>query len=359
MKPTTDLPDDPALPGLTAIRATGLADAIPSLRSDDRPVNLRLCGYSPGERATLEVVVGSRRVAVKSYAEDPASEAALYEALRVAGLARDSGVRVPPLLAWNRDLRMLVLGWLEGPTTVELVRDGHGERAGEVAARWFRHAASLRIGMGPRCGSSYALGKASEGIALLGSTHLGLGAIAMALAGNLARTRPEDGSPFLVHGTLYDRHVLDLGDGPGVIDWQRFGRGPLELDAGVFLATISRIALRHGHLAGEVARAQEAFRIGTTGLFDERRLIWHHATALLRLASKPVSPAGGDRLRTRGNSDRRDLAVPRARALLNEAARLARPLFQGPGSKEAQVTASVPAAGDADRVPSEESWVVP
>src|SRR5688572_23719064 len=137
MKPTADIPDDPALPGLTAIRGAGVADAIPTLRLDGS-VELRLCGYTPGARATLEVRDGTCRVAVKLYAEDPVQEAALYEALATAGLARGSGVRVPPLLGWNRDLRLLVLGWLEGPTALALIRDGQGERAGNLAAQWFR-----------------------------------------------------------------------------------------------------------------------------------------------------------------------------------------------------------------------------
>src|SRR5256886_6762788 len=90
----------------------------------------------------------------------------------------------------------------------------------------------------------------------------------------------------LVHGTFYARHVLDQGDGVGVIDWERFGQGPLELDAGMFLATIWRYGLDHEPLAGEVARAEEALMAGTPDRLDERVLAWHRAAALLRLSSK-------------------------------------------------------------------------
>jgi UTP--glucose-1-phosphate uridylyltransferase len=330
MKPIADIPDDPALPGLSAIRGAGVADAIPTLRLDGR-VELRLCGYTPGARATVEVRAGSWRVAVKSYAEDPVQEAALYEALGMAGLARDSGVRVPPLLGWNRDLRLLVLGWLEGPTALELIRDGQGERAGNLAAQWFRRAATLRIRLGPRCDADRALRKASEGIADLTAADNGLGAMASAIAEKLAQTQPEEGPSHLVHGTLYGRHVLDLGDGPGVIDWQRFGQGPLELDAGVFLATVSRAALRHKRLGGEVARAEAAFRAGTAGLLDERAVAWHQATALLHLASKPVSRAGDQRLRASGKPNPQAVALSRVRALLDQAADLARLRPRGDG----------------------------
>src|SRR3989441_12511843 len=71
VKATSELPDDPALPGLAAIRAWGLAVAIPALGLGDRPVELTLRGYTPGSRATLEVRAGDRHFALKLYAEDP------------------------------------------------------------------------------------------------------------------------------------------------------------------------------------------------------------------------------------------------------------------------------------------------
>src|SRR5439155_952599 len=133
MRPAA-LPDDPRLPGLMAIRDSGLARAIPALGLEQGGggVELELCGYHPGARATL------------------------------------------------------------------------------------------------------------------GTADLSVGAAARTLAEALARTEPrDDGSAGLVHGTLYARHILDAGDGPGVIDWHRFGQGPVELDAGMFLATLSRLRLLH------------------------------------------------------------------------------------------------------------------
>ncbi|HEX9339931.1 MAG TPA: phosphotransferase [Thermoplasmata archaeon] len=328
MKTRTDIPDDPALPALGAIRSAGLAAALPEMGLDGGPVELRLCGYTPGARATIEARAGDRHFAVKAYAKNPVREGALYEALGAAGSAPGSRIRVPPLLARNRKLRLLVIGWLEGPSVPRLIRDGRGERAGYVAARWFRQAASLDLRFGPRRGAAHALRMANRGFAVLGAADSGLGTIARALSRKLVRTRPRDGPPRLVHGTLYDRHVLDLGDCTGVIDWQRFGRGPLEMDAGMFLATTARIALMHGHLAGEVAQAEEAFRRGTAGVLDERALVWHQAAAFLRLASKPVSRAGGERLRARGELDPRAAAISRARTLLDEAALVAEPVFR-------------------------------
>src|SRR5207245_11783787 len=120
---------------------------------------------------------------------------------------------------------------------------------------------------------------AGKEVVQLDAADHGLGAAARQLARMLTRTLPKNGPRRLVHGTFYARHVLDQGDGVGVIDWQRFGQGPLELDAGMFLATTWRYGLDHAPLAAEAARAEEALLAGTTGLLDERVLAWHRAAA--------------------------------------------------------------------------------
>jgi hypothetical protein len=284
----TDLPDDPELPALVALRDACRTDAPPVADIGGRTIEFLLCGYSRGSRATLEARDGNRRLAVKAYADDPAPEASLYEALATAGLGGDSGARVPPLLLWERDLRVLVIGWLEGPTAHQLVKGGRGARAGELAAHWLQRAASLTIKAGPPLGAAQMVERVRNGAAAFGAIDHALGTAALAVADALVRTRPKERDPHLVHGTLYARHVLDLGDGPGVIDWQRFGQGPVELDAGMFLATIARVGLDHAELAGEAARAAEAFLAGTRGLLEERALAWHRAAALLQLAARRV-----------------------------------------------------------------------
>src|SRR3989440_4830518 len=126
VKGTTELPDDPALPALAAIRAVGLAAAIPALALDDRPAELTLRGYTPGSRATFEVRAGDRHFALKLYAEDPEPEAELYEALAAVGLVGEGPVRVPPLLARDRSLQVLAIGWLDGPTGRSSSKAGGG-----------------------------------------------------------------------------------------------------------------------------------------------------------------------------------------------------------------------------------------
>ena len=308
---TVEFPEDLALPALEAMRAAGQAGGIRLPGPVGAPVEFSLCGYSPGSRATFEARAGDRRVAVKVYAEDPAPEVALYVSLAAAGLAGDSGARVPPLLAWEHDLRALVIGWLEGPTARDLVRSGQGRRAGELGARWFQRTASLPVKLGPPLGAVQMLQRARDWAAGFLPIDSALGTKARELAEILAGTQPkEEGTPRLVHGTLYARHILDCGDGPGVIDWQRFGQGPMELDAGTFLATILRIGLLDKTRETEAVQAQEAFLAGTAGLLDKRSLAWHEAAMLLRLA---------------GKQDRRhdDRWQERAHALLDEATRLA------------------------------------
>ncbi|HEY6170237.1 MAG TPA: phosphotransferase, partial [Verrucomicrobiae bacterium] len=123
------------------------------------------------------------------------------------------------------------------------------------------------------------------------------------------RTRPRNGSTRLVHGSFYPRHVLDLGDASGVIDWEQFGQGPAELDAGEFLAATARIGLAYEPHTAEAARATEAFLAATADLLDEQALTWYRVASLVRLANK----------RTRRPGDDPALGLP----LLNEATRLA------------------------------------
>ena len=307
---TTEIPDDRAMPALAKILDLGLARTIPELRLDGREVKLALRGYRPGLRATLEARSGERRFAVKIYADDPSDEAGLYEALAAAGLAGDSGARVPSLRAWERDLRALVIGWLDGPTAQQLIENGQGARAGELAAIWFQRIAVLPVNIGPPFGAPRMVRRGRNWAAKLGRADAALGRAAAALIETLAGTAPEEHAPRLIHGTFYARHVLDLGDGPGVIDWQRFAQGPLELDAGMFLATVWRLGARQDFLAPEAARAEKAFLAGAGNLLDERALAWHRAAAFLRLAEKAASRPG-------------DNWLARTQALLDEATQLA------------------------------------
>jgi aminoglycoside phosphotransferase (APT) family kinase protein len=309
MRPTEALPDDPALPALAVIREAGLARALPMLGLGDQPIVLRLSGYTAGSRATIEAQAGDRHFALKLYADDPAPEADLYHALAAAGFAGDTGPRAPRLLAVARELRVLVISWLEGEPANRLIKSGRGRRAGELAAAFLWRLATLPIRLGPSFGPGDLLYDVGRSVAELSAAAAAVGDAATRVAKVLKGTQPKNGHPRLVHGTLYARHILDLGDGqgPGVIDWQRYGQGPVEVDAGMFLATVTRLGLRHARDAREAVQAEQAFLDRTQGLVDERTLAWYRAASLLHLAGRGL---------------RRQPAAL-ARTLVDEAARLA------------------------------------
>lgn len=301
------IPEDAALPALATLRSVGLA-VIPNLglNGGKAGVELVLRGYSPANRATFEARLPNRsgwRVALKAYATDPAPEAELYRALGDAVRASGWHARVPRLLGWEPELKLLVIEWLEGPTANELAKDGQPWRAGELAAQWLRVAASLPVRLGPPVGAATVMEEMGQFVAMLDDGEAGLGAVGRALTETLAQNTPTEPTPHLVHRTLYTRHLIDTGpdSGPGVIDWQRFGQGPLELDAGTFLATVSRPALLREKRARAASEVEAAFLAGTSGLLDERAVAWHRAAALLRLAGRMLRrrpPAKAQRLLT-------------------------------------------------------------
>src|SRR5437016_3115248 len=201
----SELPDDPALLVLGKIRTRGLAQVVsePELEL----AVLLMHNYVPGSRATLEARVADRRFVIKIYADDPSAEAEVYRRLAVLGLAGDSGPRVPRLLSWDRDQKILVLSWLEGPSASQLVKDGKGRRAGELAVAWLRAASGGDVRFGPRRGCGHLLYQVGVSVGALTAANPVLGATAKRTAKVLERTQPEEGTPHLVHGTLYARHT--------------------------------------------------------------------------------------------------------------------------------------------------------
>src|SRR5258707_3684536 len=181
MTATTEMPKDRALPVLAAIRAVGLAIVLPALELDGCPVELTLRGYTEGSRVALEVRAGQRHFAVKAYEDDPSSEVELYGILAANGLTDNAPVRVPPLLAWNHDLHVLAIGWLEGPTAHELIERGQGQRAGEMAARWVQRTASLPVKLGRPFGAPRMLHRGRKWASALGDADPTLGDAATTL----------------------------------------------------------------------------------------------------------------------------------------------------------------------------------
>jgi hypothetical protein len=293
---------DAALPALARILALGLAavvpafgigDAAPVCDPDERRGEVRLRAHKPGRHATVESHTANHHVAVLIYAKHPKDEAELYEALEDQGLTGGPGVRVPRLLARQPDQRLLAVEWLDGPVLSDVIARGDGRRAGELAARWLERASSLRLTMGKPFGAERMMHRADKCAASLAAADPDLGASAKQLIGLLEKSAPAEGARRLVHGAFHDRNIVDLGDGPGVIDWHQFGQGPAELEAGMFLASISRTALKPER-AGEAARAEEAFLERTAHLLEPRALAWHRAAAILWRTRRMLTHRRGD-----------------------------------------------------------------
>ena len=279
------LPDDPAIPAIAALRANGPSAILPTLDLGDARVELTLRGHDRGYGAIFEAVAGDRHFALKAYAGDPSPEVALYQALAAAGLAGDSGPRVPRLLAWEPALHLFAISWLEGVGVNQLIKGGQGPRAGIVTAAWLHRIAESPVKMGPTVGPAESLQRVGSNIEKLGRAYPDVGAAAGRAKERLQSKQPETRRTVQVHGNLYARHILDLGDGPGVIDWEAFGQGPIEYDAGTYLASLSRMVTRDDALEEETARAKETFLSRTRDILEPRALAWYRAASLLRLAS--------------------------------------------------------------------------
>ena len=114
--------------------------------------------------------------------------------------------------------------------------------------------------------------------------EVALGAEAELCVAALEAHRPRSPAFCLCHGDFSPNHGLDLGRGPGMIDWDSFRRGAVELDAGRFLASLSQRAGRRGVLAANVAPAAESFLAGIAGLVERDQLAWYRAGALVKLS---------------------------------------------------------------------------
>jgi aminoglycoside phosphotransferase (APT) family kinase protein len=287
------LPEDPELPGLVAIRASGLRHVLPELDLGAGPIELEVRAYKQARRITLELRAPGRRLAVKAYQKSPEDEVALSETFAAAGLTAGSGARVPRVVAWKRELRLLVIEWLEGPTVSDLLRLGQGERAAELAADWLELAAKLPVDLGPPRDAAWMLRRASKWVDRLRRAHPDVGAWATDFAARLKRELPQNETRGLAHGTFHDRNVIDCGGGPGVIDWEFGGMGPPELDAGAFMACLSARALSEGRAAG-AARAKDVFRARVAPRMDVKAMGWHEAAMLMCRAARTSKRHGSE-----------------------------------------------------------------
>jgi hypothetical protein len=293
--PATELPDDPGIRALAAMREQGVEAVLRDAGVASAGGEVALAQHHPGLRCTFLVGTGEERLVVKAYPEPthPAAVAELLERLRAAGLASGRAPTAQPLVAFHPPLSLLVTRWIEGSSTRDLIVRGEGIRAGELAAAWLRAVSELEVDVGRLFGPERAVKDAGKSAATIAGANAALGREAAAIVAAMEARRPPGDGVGVSNGSFRPKHVLDLGDGPGVIDWDGFRRGALELDGGMFLAGLAQLVEERPEVATGADATARAFHEGLGGLVGEGVLAWYEARALLRLArydSDPASP---------------------------------------------------------------------
>jgi hypothetical protein len=279
------LPIDAAPPALDAARAHGLATILGRSGLHLAPAHVVVLKHRPGHRCTVLLEAPDRRVVFKAYATDPSPIAEVLRHLSERGLGSGRPPTIAPVEAFDRDLRFLVTGWLDGPRARELLAKDEGDRAGELGATWLR--ASRNIEAAPearRLDTRAVLRRVHRWADFLASVDPELGSGATTVVKELALRTPIDGKYELRHGSFSPSHIFDLGSGPGLIDWDSFCLGPIELDAGNFLAVLARIGTGGRRLEIQTSRAARTFREQVSDLVRPDILAWFGAGMLVKHA---------------------------------------------------------------------------
>lgn len=277
------LPTDPAIPALAAIRESGWEAFLSEVGIPGRFQGWELLRHRLGDRCVFRIRVAGSSVAVKVYRSDATGIVELAAALAIHGYASGRPPTIPPVVAHSRQLNAVVTAWLDGQTALDLVASNQGKRAGALAAQWLWAMHGAPIALGRRYDTADVLRDVTRWSGLVAAEHSGLGALAQRLGEALSQAPPS--RPLeLAHGSMVPRHVLDLGNGPGVIDWDGFRQAAIEFDVGSFLAFLQRMSFRAVLVPG-TREAAAAFRTELDGLVDPDALAWYEAVNRLRFAA--------------------------------------------------------------------------
>src|SRR5437870_3182443 len=279
------LPVDAALPALANAHYEALAAALARVGLQGARA-VSVLRYNPGKRCTLAVASDTDRCIVKLFADAATvlAVSTVHQVLAGAGLASGRGPTVPRLIGVDTDAALLVTEMYAAPPITELIERGECDRAGRLAAQWLRAAATPGLTLGDPYDPPHALEEIHRYVYTIASAAEELGGRAGAVWDRLAADIPPPGYSDLRHGSFYLSHVFDLGDGPGVIDWDRFRQGPVEVDAGMLCAMAAHWAVLRPDHAGAAQRAIGVFLDEVDDLVDPARLRWYRAAALLKFA---------------------------------------------------------------------------
>jgi len=270
------LPVDGSLPLLGALAQDGAETILGRLGLAPRGA-LRVLGHHPGKRVTLG---DGGDLVVKGYASDPRTLVELLEALGRAGLTGPEPPLATAMLAYDPQLHVVVTPRLPGPSLRDVLRAGDAERVGTQAAAWLRAVARAPVAQGPDRGPRALLEDADTWASEIDDSALR--AQALDVMARLAGSPPDEGPRALVHCSYRPQHVIDLPGGPGVYDWDGYGQGRLELDAGHFLVVMDRGTKGRPDRVANAARAGAALREAIADVTDADAVEWHRALMLVK-----------------------------------------------------------------------------
>lgn len=280
------VPKDPRIPALAAFARMGLDPALNRAGIRGSFHDARVVRYVPGSRLTLRADRAAGPVAIKAYAKPLARTVAALEALASAGFASGRSPTAAPLLGFDASLRFTVTSWFDAPSGWDLLESGNGHRAGELGAYWLVATHSAGITTEMAYGPTEVLDQARRWASHISNSHPSLQPKASRFVRRLGADMPDPGdNPGLRHGAFGLKHLFDLGDGPGVIDWDSPKYGVVEVDAAMFLAKLCNYAIRSPELASEACRASDVLRTGISEIVDPTDLLWYEAASCLKCAT--------------------------------------------------------------------------
>jgi hypothetical protein len=280
-----EVPGDPRIPALEALSTEGASSLLSRAGFPADAVGISVLKHHRGARCALRIETSRGPVVLKAFHRDPAPLIEVMDALDKEGLASGRPPTAAPLLGFDTSLRFLVIAWLDGPRARDMLDgDGTGERVGELGAMWLRRASTSGIKMGDRWGPERMGDEIARWVRLLDEADGELGSKAKNVQKQLSAIRTSQDRYLLCHGSFSPSHVFDMGEGPGLIDWDSFCLAPLELDGGRFLANLSRLVVGGSSANVEADRAVQAFRAGIADLADHKSLEWHRAAMQLKVA---------------------------------------------------------------------------
>ncbi len=303
------LPDDPALPALRAIARDGAEATLRRAGLAPPFDELAVLKAHAGRRCTFALrAADGRRLVAKAYRRGVASQIELFAALERSGLATGDAPTAPRLIGHDAELRLLVFERLDGPCGRALI--ARGDRVGALAGAWLLRQWGAGVAVGRAYGAGHFLLRVEGDALAVTAASPELGEAAGAVLARMSRLLPQRLELALVHGSFSVNHVVDLGTGAGVVDWDGACQGPRELDAATFLATLAREAGADAALALPAAQAAETFAARLAGTLDPSALAWFGAGARIRNARHLCV------LRLPGWAARSERLLASARALL-------------------------------------------